>query len=339
MPSISELKKELRDLRKLHCPPTGKMKKTDVEKEIERLRGIEKATEYEAPAPKARAKKAKKVMKEMAVQTGEEEERPSESIAEKMARVRAGRKIVSALKKNVEVKKEKKEEAERESMAERMARVRAGKKIGEVLKKAVEAKKEKAKKEEAGKKIVSALKKVVEKKKAEKAKKEEEEAAKPKKRKLRKLSPAIAEAVEKIEEKPLEKKKQKVQGTDELDGKYIEVGGGTAGTIKIYKCILKENGVYDLDLQGDKNQYGFHPALRKSIVKDIKIVKHKTPEHLVDSFGEYTYTPYKDKEKWYPSINKILTENEAEKIEEKVKRGPTSKPFRKIRKAKEDEQK
>jgi hypothetical protein len=48
MSKLSDLKKELRYLRKKHCPPTGKMKKDDVQKEIERLRGVEKVTEYEA---------------------------------------------------------------------------------------------------------------------------------------------------------------------------------------------------------------------------------------------------------------------------------------------------
>lgn len=185
MSKLSDLKKELRDLRKQHCPPTGKMKKDDVQKEIERLRGVEKVTEYEAPAPKPRAKKAKVEKKEMAVQADmdeEEEEDRREAMAKRMAEVRARRKIAGAVTKAVEAKKEKK---------------------------ATEEKVETMKKKVAGRKVAEAVKKMVEGKKAKKEREmmaeEDMDVGKAKRRKLR--GERVTKEVTKIEEKPATKKK------------------------------------------------------------------------------------------------------------------------------------
>lgn len=228
MSKLADLKKELRELRKKHCPPTGRMKKDDVMKEIEHLKSITRETEYVAPERKPRVKKAKKETREMEVQTErmeESEEEKREAMAKRMAELRARRKVAGALKKNVEQKKEKKETAEKESMAEKMARLRAMRKVGSALKKNVEQKKEKKeieekvetmKKKVAGKKVAEAVKKMVEAKKEKKRKEEEEaEAEKPKKRRLR-VDPEVKKQIERIEkveieeEKPATKKKQKV---------------------------------------------------------------------------------------------------------------------------------
>lgn len=68
--SAKELKKELRKLRETHCPPVGGMKKSDIEKEIERLKG-HKPTEVKIVKKerKPRAKKILPVKREMEIQT------------------------------------------------------------------------------------------------------------------------------------------------------------------------------------------------------------------------------------------------------------------------------
>lgn len=122
MSKIGDLKKELRELRKKHCPPTGKMKKADVEKEIERLKGMEKHTEFVAPEPKPRVKKAKKETREMEVQT-EEEEKPKSSMAERMAKVRAAK----GQKESAEDMEKKKQEVKKkneETMAKALGQLR-----------------------------------------------------------------------------------------------------------------------------------------------------------------------------------------------------------------------
>lgn len=66
--SASDLKKELKALRKTHCPPVSKMKKTDVEKEVARLRDhapthmpIEKDEDKKARITATKEKKVAKV--------------------------------------------------------------------------------------------------------------------------------------------------------------------------------------------------------------------------------------------------------------------------------------
>lgn len=68
--SAKELRKELRKLRETHCPPVGGMKKADLEKEVERLKG-HKPTEVKVvkKARKPRAKKVKVEKKEIEIQT------------------------------------------------------------------------------------------------------------------------------------------------------------------------------------------------------------------------------------------------------------------------------
>lgn len=70
--SLAELRKELRELRKAHCPPVSRMKKADIAKEVERIRGVPKTHMKEEPVEekkerieKVKAKKVEKVKKEI----------------------------------------------------------------------------------------------------------------------------------------------------------------------------------------------------------------------------------------------------------------------------------
>ena len=56
--SLSDLRKQLRELRKMHCPPVSRMKKTEVAMEVERLKG-NKATEV---VVREKAKKEKEAV-------------------------------------------------------------------------------------------------------------------------------------------------------------------------------------------------------------------------------------------------------------------------------------
>lgn len=104
MAKLVDMRKELRDLRKKHCPQVSKMKKADVIKEIERLKD-QPPTEYQH-VPKERKQKIKKETKEIGVQADVETE-------EKETKMKAAKKIKNILQKNVQQKKEKqKKEAE-----------------------------------------------------------------------------------------------------------------------------------------------------------------------------------------------------------------------------------
>lgn len=178
---IKELKDELRAMRRTHCPPVSKMKKSDIEREIQRLQE-QRPSHYEAPQVERRPRvvKPKKETKEMEVQTEEPEVKEKETMAEKMARLRAMRKIGGAVKKHVEAKKETK------------------KKIAEEAVKKVEKKKEKKETEMMGEEDTLASKKR-EFEKMMKAKETEEE--RPRRRKVK-----IVEVESEEEEKPKEKK-------------------------------------------------------------------------------------------------------------------------------------
>jgi hypothetical protein len=97
---------------------------------------------------------------------------------------------------------------------------------------------------------------------------DEVEAKAPVKRKLRK---AVAEeAKEEVKEETPKKTKQ---WTNELDGKYIEVVVGMNISRKVYKCTLKEDETYDLELQGDILGGRLEIPKRSSTIKDIRITK------------------------------------------------------------------
>jgi len=59
MSGLSELRKELRDLRKEHVKPVSRMKKSDISMEIEKLRGVRETTAPVAAVPSAPPKELK----------------------------------------------------------------------------------------------------------------------------------------------------------------------------------------------------------------------------------------------------------------------------------------
>jgi len=70
--SAADLKKELKALRKTHCPPVSKMKKSDVEKEVARLKThtpthmpVEKEEEKKVRVATVKEKKAVKVAEKL----------------------------------------------------------------------------------------------------------------------------------------------------------------------------------------------------------------------------------------------------------------------------------
>jgi len=107
--SLAILRKELRELRKTHCPPISKLKKADIEKEIDRLKG-HKPTEIEVKKtePKPRVKNVQKVVKKEAREIETQTDEPVvESMADRMTKVRAAK---EEKKEPVEDKKKKNEE-------------------------------------------------------------------------------------------------------------------------------------------------------------------------------------------------------------------------------------
>ena len=194
--SIKELRNELRKLRKTHCPPVSKLKKADIEKEIERLQGHRPTeVQVEEKERKPRAKKGKKETKEMEVQTDARSESDvEETMAERMARVRAARKIGGAVKKHVEAKREEKKKTEEK--VETMKKKVAGRKIAEAVKKVVETKKTKKQMEEeaaASKRKPRKLRGEVVTKEVNKVEEKEEEVKQPKTRKLKQKKEEITE--------------------------------------------------------------------------------------------------------------------------------------------------
>ena len=59
MSGLSELRKELRDLRKEHVKPVSRMKKSDISMEREKLRGVRETTAPVAAVPSAPPKELK----------------------------------------------------------------------------------------------------------------------------------------------------------------------------------------------------------------------------------------------------------------------------------------
>jgi hypothetical protein len=98
--SLSEIRKELREMRKSVVKPVSKMKKADCVAELERMKMMNKKEEkMEKVIHKEEEKAVKKVMKETVKKVSEvqkkhheKEEKPKEDMSEKMARLRAMRK-------------------------------------------------------------------------------------------------------------------------------------------------------------------------------------------------------------------------------------------------------
>ena len=61
MPSLKELRTQLKELRKVHCPPVSRMRKMEVASEVERTMLMVKAEKpVEKPVEKKAEKKEKK---------------------------------------------------------------------------------------------------------------------------------------------------------------------------------------------------------------------------------------------------------------------------------------
>lgn len=308
MSKLADLKKELRDLRKKHCPPTTKMKKADVEKEVERLRGMEKHTEYQAPPAKARVKKAKVEKKEMAVQASmdsEEEEERREAMAKRMAEVRARRKIAGAVAKAVEAKKEKKETEEKvESMKKKVA----SKKIAGAVKKAVETKKGKAK--AVAEEAVKAVEKKKAKKEAEAMGAEDVDVGKPKKRKLRREGGEVIKKVnvieekveEKVEEKPARKKKQ-VKREEKIDFEKVKYFKAPLAEYMIPDSAHKVNGLPPLKLW-EKQEVDGKTNMVEVLTEQNKIPMHPVVVKDVHKMFSKTFKDGKEKLEFNGMYNK-----------------------------------
>ena len=141
--SATDLRKELKELRKKAMPtPVSRMKKTDVAREIERLKGLHHVEEKKVEAVLEKAEVPKKVAKKVsAVQ--EKEHSKQEEVVKKTKSVKAMAEAPKEEKPKAKkapkeapkeekpkAKKAPKEEAEKpskgsEEMRERMARLRA----------------------------------------------------------------------------------------------------------------------------------------------------------------------------------------------------------------------
>jgi hypothetical protein len=109
--SASDLRKELKDLRKKAMPtPVSRMKKTDVVREIERLKGLHHVEEKKVEAVMEKAEVPKKVAKKVAA-VQEVEHKKQEEVVKKT-------KGLKAPKEEPKAEKPKKEKAVKETKAD-----------------------------------------------------------------------------------------------------------------------------------------------------------------------------------------------------------------------------
>jgi hypothetical protein len=109
--SASDLRKELKDLRKKAMPtPVSRMKKTDVVREIERLKGLHHSEEKKVEAVMEKAEVPKKVAKKVAA-VQEVEHKKQEEVVKKT-------KGLKAPKEEPKAEKPKKEKAAKEAKAD-----------------------------------------------------------------------------------------------------------------------------------------------------------------------------------------------------------------------------
>lgn len=120
--SLSDLRKELKELRKSAMPtPVSKMRKADVSRELERLKGLHSKEEKKVEAVMEKEKVAKPVV-EKVKKVQEKEHAKQEKVVEKVAEKKVVKKVA-----------EKKEEAPKPSKyikgsaeaKEHMAKIRA----------------------------------------------------------------------------------------------------------------------------------------------------------------------------------------------------------------------
>jgi hypothetical protein len=140
--SATDLRKELKELRKKAMPtPVSRMKKTDVAREIERLKGLHHVEEKKVEAVMEKAEVPKKVAKKVSAVQEKEHSKQEEVVkktkgvkamaeAPKEEKPKAKKESKPKAEEKPKAKKAPKEEAEKptkgsEEMRERMARLRA----------------------------------------------------------------------------------------------------------------------------------------------------------------------------------------------------------------------
>jgi len=128
--SVTDLRKELKDLRKSVMPaPVSRMKKTDVAREIERLKGLHGKEEKKVEAVLEKAEVPKKVAKKVAA-VQEVEHKKQEDVVKKTKGIKAEApkeekpKPKAEKPKAKEAPKEEKSKAGSEEMKARMAKLR-----------------------------------------------------------------------------------------------------------------------------------------------------------------------------------------------------------------------
>lgn len=128
--SASDLRKELKDLRKKAMPtPVSRMKKTDVAREIERLKGLHHSEETKVKEVMEKAEVPKKVAKKVAA-VQEVEHKKQEEVVKKTKGVKAPKEEPKAEKPKAkkapkaETKDESKPAKGSEEMRARMAKLR-----------------------------------------------------------------------------------------------------------------------------------------------------------------------------------------------------------------------
>lgn len=127
--SVTDLRKELKDLRKSVMPaPVSRMKKTDVAREIERLKGLHGKEEKKVEAVLEKAEIPKKVAKKVAA-VQEVEHKKQEDVVKKTKGVKVEAPKEEKPKKAEKPKADKPKEADKpkagsEEMKARMAKLR-----------------------------------------------------------------------------------------------------------------------------------------------------------------------------------------------------------------------
>jgi hypothetical protein len=129
--SVTDLRKELKELRKSVMPaPVSRMKKTDVAREIERLKGLHGKEEKKVEAVLEKAEVPKKVAKKVAA-VQEVEHKKQEEVVKKTKGAKSAPEVTAdkPKSKKAEPKKEEKKDDKKpskgsEEMKARMAKLR-----------------------------------------------------------------------------------------------------------------------------------------------------------------------------------------------------------------------
>ena len=113
--SAADLRKELKELRKKAMPtPVSRMKKTDVAREIERLKGLHHSEEKKVEAVMEKAEVPKKVAKKVAA-VQEKEHKKQEEVVKKTKGVKAMSEVTIPTADKPKAKKESKPKEKKEA--------------------------------------------------------------------------------------------------------------------------------------------------------------------------------------------------------------------------------